>query len=241
LHREAAGRLLKPIYLLADSRPLFWNKDDVPFLSSLVVPRESGTTTAAYLGASNGDNPEYYSLFRASMQGVGVEDCKMILSSFPAEDAAFVERADIILLAGGDVSRGWEVFRRTGLNQVLVRRYLEGATLIGVSAGAVQLGLYGWRGDVPSDGALFDTLGLAPFMVGAHEEGSGWAPLRTAMSLAAGDLQGLGIPAGAGVVCHPEGRLEPLRRPVYQFSKSDGRLTQSVLLPEAGGEGHRKG
>lgn len=67
----------------------------------------------------------------------------MILSSFPSDDESFVKESDIILLAGGDIEKGWNVFTKVGLKELIIKRYYEGALLIGVSAGAVQLGLFG--------------------------------------------------------------------------------------------------
>ena len=77
------------------------------------------------------------------MESIGIHDCRMILSSFPSIDESFVNEADIILLAGGDIERGWEVFTQVGLAELIIKRYREGTILMGVSAGAVQLGLYG--------------------------------------------------------------------------------------------------
>src|SRR5215207_3261208 len=133
----------QPIYLFADSRLLFWRDGGTLFLDSVRRLSTRDSPRAAYIGASNGDDPAYYSIFEAAMEGAGVNDCRMILSSFPPADRSFLNDADIILLAGGDVEKGWGVFVETGMREFVVRRYNEGAVLLGVSAGAVQLGLYG--------------------------------------------------------------------------------------------------
>lgn len=54
-----------------------------------------------------------------------------------------MQRAQLIVLAGGDVRLGWNTFENTGMKDVIVDRYAHGAVLVGVSAGAVQLGRYG--------------------------------------------------------------------------------------------------
>ena len=95
---------------------------------------------AAYLGASNGDRPEFYEIFKAALGNVGWTDCRMITSAFSPDERAWLESARLILLAGGDVRLGWETFGRTGIKEVLLTRYAQGAVLIGISAGAVQLG-----------------------------------------------------------------------------------------------------
>src|SRR5262249_37511312 len=125
---------------------------------------------AAYIGASNGDHPDFYAIFTAAMEGVGVFECRMIPSALSEADMAFLNEADIILLAGGDVEAGWRVFLSNGLNELVVRKYFEGASLIGVSAGAVQLG----RCCLAGDGSLIETFKLVPFIVGAHEEANNW-------------------------------------------------------------------
>ena len=43
--------------------------------------------------------------------------------------------------------RGWTAFEETGLKDKLMERYYAGALLIGISAGAIQLGLKGWDED----------------------------------------------------------------------------------------------
>jgi hypothetical protein len=49
------------------------------------------------------------------MAGIGITDCSLIRASFPAEDQARLARADLILLAGGDVERGWQCLQAVGI------------------------------------------------------------------------------------------------------------------------------
>src|SRR5215212_404209 len=97
--------LLKPIYLLADSQLLFWRNERGLFLNSLKASVENDSPTAAYIGASNGDDPDSYSIFQAAMESIGIVDCRMVGASISTEDAGSIAQADIILLAGGDVER----------------------------------------------------------------------------------------------------------------------------------------
>jgi cyanophycinase-like exopeptidase len=145
----------------------------------------------------------------------------MILSSFTAEDEAFVREADLILLAGGEVGRGWRVFCEVGLRELIIERYYEGAVLLGVSAGAVQLGLCG---PVEVDGqvvSVTETFGLVPFVIGAHEEARGWRALRETVRLARRRAEGFGIPAGGGAIYYPDGRVEPVGRPLFELSPGE--------------------
>lgn len=191
-----------------------------------------GSPRAAYLGASNGDAPEYYSIFEAAMGAAGVHNRKMILSSFPAEDRSFLSEADIILLAGGDVERGWGVFVETGMRELVVKKYYEGAVLIGVSAGAVQLGLYGAVEGGPSPAGLVGTFGLVPFVIDAHDEGQNWGRLRGAVRLLNGGARGVGIPTGGGLIYYPGRGVEAVRRPLHELSAEGGEVREALLPPK---------
>ncbi len=158
---------------------------------------------AAYVGASNGDDPDFYAIFVAAMEGVGVSDCRMIPSAVSEVDLAFLNDADIILLAGGDVEVGWQTFLTNGLDRHIVRRYFEGATLIGISAGAVQLGL--------------GYLKLVPFIIGAHEESTNWKTTTELLRLSA-NTRAIGLATGGGAIYHPDHTVEPLRHPLVELS-----------------------
>jgi peptidase E len=201
---------LQPIVLLADSQLLFWRENDRLLLERLL---KQGAR-AAYIGASNGDNPDFYAIFVAAMEGAGIFDCRMIASAVSEADLAFLNDADIILLAGGDVELGWRTFLSNGLNHHVVRRYLEGATLIGISAGAVQLGLCG----LAADGSLFVTFKLVPFIIGAHEESNSWKTVRDLLRLSATDTRAIGLPTGGGAIYHPDQTVEPLRHPLVELA-----------------------
>ena len=194
---------MKPIVLLADSQLLFWREK--PILKD--------GRKAAYIGASNGDNPDFYAIFVAAMEGFGIFDCRMIPATVSEADLAFLNDADIILLAGGDVELGWQTFVNNGLNNHIGRRYFEGATLIGISAGAVQLGLCG----LAADGSLIETFKLVPFVIGAHEESDNWKTTRELLELAPTGTRGIGLPTGGGAIYHPDQPLEALRHPLVEL------------------------
>ena len=222
---------LQPIYLFADSQLLFWSNKGTPFLDSireLIIP---AAPKAAYIGASNGDDPQFYSIFEAAMENIGIRDCRMILSSFTSIDELFMNEADIILLAGGDVERGWRVFNQSGLTEQVIKRYYEGAILIGISAGAVQLGLFGLVEEESSLNKLIDTFKLVPFIIGAHEEEQEWKSLREAIELLDGSEKGIGISRGGGLIYYPDQSIEAIRYPLNEFSMREGQISSSLLLP----------
>lgn len=250
----------QPILLLADSQLLFWragsrseSSDDsrrggagpessaagagfrdgdgdlfLDRVRKLLAPENP---KAAYVGASNGDRPEFFDLFTGAMDSVGITDCRMIPSEPSADDLEYFDAADLVLLAGGDVELGWKTFEANGLKQKIVERYRGGAVLIGISAGAVQLGLFGFREATNGDGIdLFETFKLIPMVIDVHQEPE-WDRLGRAMPAAGELVQGLGIPSGGGAFVHPDMTVEPVRRPLVELSLQGGEVRQSLIFP----------
>lgn len=225
---------VKPIFLLADSQLLFWRRDDgALFLERLRGLLDTASPQAAYVGASNGDRPEFFELFRGAMAGIGVTDCRMIPSEPTDEDLRYFDRADVILLAGGDARRGWRVMKRNGIQRKVIERHYTGAVLMGVSAGAVQLGHHGVDEGEEGEVRLFDTFKLAPFLIDVHAEPD-WARLKAALPAAEANVRGLAIPSGAGAILHPDLTLEAVRSPLTEFERDaedGGEIRESLILP----------
>jgi cyanophycinase-like exopeptidase len=230
----AAAPELQPLYLLADSQLLFWKRQGRLLLEAALdgLARETAPS-AAYIGASNGDRPEFYELFEAAVDDVGITDRRMIHSSFGPEDRAFLERAQLIVLAGGDVRLGWSTFEGSGMKDVILGRYTQGAVLVGISAGAVQLGRYGIV-EAPDSPAteLIDVFSLVPVVIDTHDEGTNWERLSRAIHSLQGAATGIGIPSGGGVVVHPDNTIEPLRRPAHEFFFDGTQVTDSLLVAD---------
>ena len=223
---------IKPILLLADSQLLFWRDEEghrfldrARTLFDADADDPGRPLKGAYLGASNGDAPEFFDLFLAAMAEIDIRDCRHIPALPTAEDLAFLAEADLILLAGGDVRRGWTAFEESGLKDRLMERYYAGALLVGISAGAVQLGLKGWDED-----GVFDTLRLVPFVVDAHDEPS-WSGLLKALPRAGEHARGFGIPSGGGAVYHPDYSVEPVRHPLTEVEIGESGPRQALLFP----------
>jgi peptidase E len=224
--------MIKPIYMLADSQLLFCEEPGARFLEQVRQRIDSPNPKAAYLGASNGDNAEFFSLFQAAMAAIDVSTCRMIPSSLTEEDKNFLANADLVLLAGGDVELGWKVFAQNGVKDLITQMRYGGAVLMGVSAGAVQLG----RGtllesEIMKELALFQ---FAPFYVAAHEEQNEWWNLRAVVNLAGDGSRGIGIPAGGGLIYDSDGSIEAVRKPAVEFSKRGDAITEYLLIPENG-------
>ena len=226
----------QPLYLLADSQLLFWKRRGRLLLEAAVDALARDTPlSAAYIGASNGDRPEFYEIFAAVVDAIGITDHRMIGSSFGPNDRAFLERARLIVLAGGDVSLGWNTFEKTGMKDVILGRYAQGAVLVGISAGAVQLGRYGIV-ETPESPAteLLDVFKLVPMVIDAHDERADWTRLSRTIQTLRGAATGLGIPSGGGVIVHPDATIEPLRRAAHEFRFEGARVTHSLLRAEEG-------
>ena len=156
---------------------------------------------------------------------------KFCMQRSVAADRSFLDQADVILLAGGDIKRGWDVFAEVGLREAIAERYAEGAVLIGVSAGAVQLGLLGWREAESSPQDLFETFKLVPFIIGVHQEKEEWADLKAVVRGLGEYVTGIGIPSGGWLIYYADGTLEPIRQPLSEFSIREGAMTHHLLFP----------
>lgn len=223
----------KPLVLLADSQLLFWSDaSGARFLERLrrLIPEDD--PRAAYLGASNEDAPEFFELFRAAMADVGITRCRHVTAESKINEQAFLESAELILLAGGDPLRGMESFRRHRLDRTLIERHLTGALLIGLSAGAVQLGQR-WMRPGNGGGESADMLRLAPLVVDAHDEPE-WARLRHAVQEGGAAFRGLGVPTGGGVLLHADNALEPVRHAATLIEWQGERLVDVLLAPGEG-------
>ncbi len=228
---------VRPMFLLADSQLLFWRGEDGLFMDRVRhvmgqepdVPDE--TLRAAYLGASNGDDPAFYDIFVAAMSGINVRRCRMIPSEPSEADEDYLAQADLILLAGGDVKRGWDVFKETGLVSKIVERYYSGAVLMGVSAGAIQLGLRGWAGLEPAAGGTFSTFQIVPYVIDVHDETAEWRRLTQIVRRIGEGGRGLGIPSGGGAIYYPDWAIEPVRNSLVEFTFGDDDVVQALLFP----------
>lgn len=205
----------KPCYLLADSRLLFEKRSDgARFLDDVVMNANSKRPSIAYIGASNGDNRTFYhDIFLPACEPFELGERRLILSRPSADDTLFLSQADIILMAGGSVEKGWNVFSGNGFRPLITQRYRSGALLLGISAGAVQLGCGGLTED---ESAVVSTFGFVGLYVGVHEEHEDWKSLRLALSRQNRPVHGIGIPSGGGVMFY-SGDLYPIRKPLFEI------------------------
>lgn len=223
---------LQPIYLLADSQLLFWKSRGGPFLPAILKGAGIAEPRIAYLGASNGDSSEAYSIFAGAVEGLKAARTRHVRAAYSDADREFLESANVLLLAGGDVEAGWNAFTQKGVAEQIKARYQDGAVVIGVSAGAVQCGSHAAVWSESGEGRLIEMLGLVPFIVDVHDEKEDWRRLSGTIRLMEGTASGIGVPSGGGLAVHPDGTLEPLRRAAEQFEFVEGKFRHAMLVPE---------
>ncbi len=198
------------LLLLADSQLLF-RPEQLPQLVQRFASRPAGSVTAAYIGAANGHQPEFFALACSALEtllGTAVPcHCIRSVQDLPPQPV------EVLVLAGGSVQAGWEFLRQPAVHDWLQRCHAQtGAVIIGVSAGAIHLAS-GYDPEM-SPPQPQTCLGWAPLFVAAHEERDGWPSQRIWQ---AGDLaldfcglllgggvwieQGVQLPVGKGMVC----------------------------------------
>lgn len=223
----------KPILLLSDSQLLFMKDDKENYFLRYFVGDESDKSLkCAYIGASNGDEEVFFDLFKEAMGLIGQRDCKMISSDFKEDEQEYLDKADLILLAGGDAEQGLHVFRKTGMEKVLQRKFQEGTFIIGVSAGAVQLGWQTYSFTGSNEQQEVEGLKFIPFIVLVHTDKKNNEEVETLLKRADTIKRAYEIPAGAGVIYHADDTMEALRKPVNEFILKEEVFVNTIILPK---------
>ncbi len=230
-----------PFYLFADSQIFFWRPDgpDGPYYTECLkehLPKQRNIK-AAYIGASNGDEKAFYDIFVGAMSNIGVLGCRMIKSTFSELDEAFLRYADLILLAGGDAAMGWKTIKDKGMDAIIRERVEAGAMLIGVSAGAAQMGMRVVDGELQKKRRaknLLGTLTLLPCCIATHGEKDDWEHLKVTTRADEGYPKGVGIPSGGGLIYYSDLSFQAIRHPLQEiiYSADDDRHTCTLIMPD---------
>lgn len=118
-----------------------------------------------------------------------------------------------------------------GVAQAVVERYHTGAVIIGISAGAIQLGAMGHA----VSGECFPTFNLVPYVIGTREEDH-WPVTSTILKGIQKKSQvkeALVIPARGGVMYFASGYYEAMHVPFKKLSlTSTGRVRHHSLIPQ---------
>lgn len=187
------------LLLLADSQLLF-RPDKVPQAAQHFSGRN---LRVAYIGAANDHQREFFDLACAALQTLFGQPvpCDFVRA---AEDIP-AQPVNLLMLAGGNVSRGWEF-----LQQPAVRAWVSGvlespaALVIGVSAGAIHLAR-GCDPELPQPVAQM-YLNAFPHFIAVHEEQQGW-PSRQVWQNGGGQGDFVPIALGGGLWIQGEDRI----------------------------------
>lgn len=216
----------RPIVLLADSELLFWREGAERFLARVLLASDIAVqhAKAAYIGACNGDAPEFFELFQAACSEIGLSHCMHVHATPSVHERGFLEQADVILLAGGEREGALIVADAGRLAELVRKRHAEGALVMGVSAGAVLLGA-----SVDGPDGRCCSLSLVPYAVGVREE-PGWEQLSERVARANGSVIGVGIPKGSGAIVYSDFSVKSVRKTSIEVRMRDGCLHARELL-----------
>ncbi len=191
--------------LLADSQLLFRTSAKAELkqrihsslgFSQTAKPGQS-PVRVAYIGAANHNEPTYSELAQAAFETLVPAAMDFVLIG--DEQDLPLELCQIVILAGGSVSRGWDFIGNKKIRAWLQRcRQQQNNLFVGVSAGALHL-----AGGCDPELGLREPpvqryLGWFPFNVVVHEELIGWPSAQVSMRQQPG-FPVVGIPMGAAI------------------------------------------
>ena len=216
----------RPILLLADSELLFWREGSKRFLVRLLEASDIAVqdAKAAYIGACNGDAPEFFELFQAAFTQIGVLNCMHVHATADTYEHEFLDQANLILIAGGDQGGALATGNAAWIVERVRKRHAEGALLMGVSAGAVLIGAAA-EGREPAYGHL----SLIPYVIGVRQE-PGWEQLSAQVARTNGGVIGIGIPKGGGAIVYPDFSVECVRTAINEVGFRDERVEVRELV-----------
>ena len=214
----------RPLALLADSRPLFEPAAGA-LLRRLYPSSDDAGPRTAFVGAASGDDDAALAIFCEVMNVASWTRWHPVPAAPSSSRRAWLAAAEVVVLGGGDPVRGLQTLARNGLGDVIRRARAEGAGLVGISAGAMMLGI---RPSIEADPA---GLACVDAVVGAHEEDRGWAGLRRRLAHAPMAARGIGLPGGGGLILHGDGTEAALRLPVVELRRDASGSRERLLLP----------
>jgi hypothetical protein len=228
--RVGTGKGPGPVHLLAGG-PGARGGVYRPIIRDLLRQPGKPAPLVAYVGAATDDDRRFSGFMEELVTAAG--PCTFRLAPVVGRRAAggaareVIAAADLVLMGGGDVDLGMRRIMEADLARLLKEKHAGGAPFLGVSAGAILLGLCWIRWPDPDDDAsaeLFDCLGLVPIHCDCHGEEDGWAELKTLLRLAGGRALGHGIRAGAGLRVAAGGTVEPICGEVDRFQVRGGKV-----------------
>ncbi len=156
----------------------------------------------------------------------------MIPSHPSVEDLMFISSADVILLAGGDTTQGWRVISNR-FNTIIKHRYNNGAIIMGISAGAIQLGLKGFSTSATAFNIhmFFDTVALVPVLVDVHDEENDWKRLEQLAHVSSMSVPHLGISFGGAAAFFPDNSIMVIEKPMVAHMNNGALIKREFHDP----------
>ena len=222
-----------PIYLLAGG-PGAKRQSPDPILQMAL--RETGKTkpSVAYIGAAHGDSLMFYLFIKRLITAAGAGKVDLVPLVKKKSDVGkaneILQSADCIFVSGGDVSEGMRVLTEKAVIPLIKKRYLEGALIIGVSAGSIMLAKQ-WI-DWPDENneasaVIFPCMNIAPVLCDTHGEEDEWNELYSLMRLTKEDQIGYGIPSGGAMRISMDGKVEAIMTPLCRIEHR-GEITERI-------------
>ena len=227
-------KLLKPIFLFADSQILFWKIKKELFLKRCIEcfsEEKRVDFRASCIVASNDNQKEFYEIFISAMTQIAVFDYRMIPDEPDYSDIIFLQNSDIILFAGGDIAKGLKIVQNNKVLTTAINSFYKGAVLIGISSGAIQLGLKGWNYSKDTTVHLSDMFRVVPLIIDFRNEHNNWDSLQKAVQLTGENNIGVGIQSGGGIIFKPDWTIEAVRYPATKYVNSSKRIKKYIIEP----------
>jgi len=208
-----------------------------PILKAVFADIGVASPTVAYVGAANGDSPEFFECMAGILKKT--RRCRMLHAVTVPHDADvkkavdIIKAADAVFVSGGDVEAGVEVLNEKGITHIFAELYSQGRLVFGVSAGSIMLAREWVRWADPDDDStaeLFPCLGLAPLICDTHGEGDDWEELKAAVALGPADSPSYGIMSGSCLKVYPGGRVEAMAGPVSVYVRRGKAVVKQADL-----------
>jgi peptidase E len=230
----------KPVYLIAGGRSE-GTRSFSHVTQAMLKDIGKVKPVFAYIGVATGDNWGFYKMISSMLKrACSCQINRVLIASKKAdldEARAAMQTADAIFMSGGDMEVGMQILAQKNMVEFFLDLSRQDKLFFGVSAGSIMLANEWVRWSDPDDESsaeLFPCLGIAPLICDTHAEGDGWEELKAALLLKPDGAVGYGIPSGACLKVHPDGRLEALGGAIARYGLHKGKVKQQAdLIPVA--------
>jgi peptidase E len=210
----------KPVYLLAGR----WGKNPDPVIERVIKESNKEKPTIAYIGASSGDNVEFFKRMESYFTQAGAGHTTLAptvdIKADISKSKKILKAADIVFVSGGDVEAGMNILQQRELVDFIKQLYLDGKPFFAVSAGSIMLARAWVRWRDPDDDTtaeIFPCINVAPVICDTHGEADNWEELKTLLQLEKLGTIGYGIVSGNAIKVYPDGKVEALNGPVNRY------------------------